>query len=65
MARWLARTGAEHLLLVSRRGPDADGAPELAAELRELGARVTLAACDVSDPDAVAALLAAVPADAP
>ncbi|WP_455754090.1 type I polyketide synthase [Streptomyces goshikiensis] len=65
VARWLARTGAEHLLLVSRRGPDADGAPELAAELRELGARVTLAACDVSDPDAVAALLAAVPADAP
>ncbi|KIF03119.1 polyketide synthase, partial [Streptomyces sp. RSD-27] len=65
VARWLARNGAEHLLLVSRRGPDADGAAELAAELRELGTQVTLAACDVADRDAVAELLAAVPAAFP
>ncbi|MFB7267101.1 type I polyketide synthase, partial [Streptomyces nojiriensis] len=65
VARWLARSGAEHLLLVSRRGPDADGAPELAAELRELGTQVTLAACDVADRDAVAELLATVPAAFP
>lgn len=65
MARWLARSGAEHLLLVSRRGPDADGAPELAAELRELGTQVTLAACDVADRNAVAELLATVPAAFP
>ncbi|MFD7629881.1 type I polyketide synthase [Streptomyces sp. NPDC059851] len=65
VARWLARNGAEHLLLVSRRGPEADGAAELAAELRDLGARVTLAACDVTDRDAVAGLLAAVPAGLP
>ncbi|MEV6131744.1 type I polyketide synthase [Streptomyces violaceusniger] len=61
MARWLARQGAEHLLLVSRRGPDAPGAPELEAELTGLGVRVTLAACDVSDRAALAELLATAP----
>ncbi|MFG2994798.1 type I polyketide synthase [Streptomyces sp. NPDC048257] len=65
VARWLARTGAEHLLLVSRRGPEAEGADALAAELRELGAEVTIAACDVADRDAVSALLATLPAAHP
>uniref|UniRef100_UPI003D7078F0 SDR family NAD(P)-dependent oxidoreductase n=1 Tax=Nocardia sp. bgisy134 TaxID=3413789 RepID=UPI003D7078F0 len=49
--------GVGHLLLTSRRGPDADGAAELCAELVELGAQVTIAACDVSDRSALAALL--------
>ncbi|GAA4076071.1 type I polyketide synthase [Nonomuraea soli] len=49
VARWLARGGAEHLLLTSRRGTDAPGAAELVAELEELGARVTVARCDVAD----------------
>uniref|UniRef100_UPI0035714C83 type I polyketide synthase n=1 Tax=Streptomyces inusitatus TaxID=68221 RepID=UPI0035714C83 len=65
LARWLARTGTPRLLLVSRRGPDAEGTAELAAELREMGAEVTFAACDVADREAVAALLAAVPAEHP
>ncbi|WP_448332890.1 type I polyketide synthase [Streptomyces sp. DSM 41534] len=53
------------LLLVSRQGPDAPGAAELEAELTELGANVRIVACDVSDRDSVAALLASVPHDAP
>nr|BCB17031.1 modular polyketide synthase [Streptomyces nobilis] len=57
VARWLAREGAEHLVLTSRRGLDAPGAGELKAELEELGAQVTVAACDVADREAVAGLL--------
>ncbi|MFK0266822.1 type I polyketide synthase, partial [Streptomyces angustmyceticus] len=65
IARWLAREGAEHLLLTSRRGADAPGAAELEAELTALGSRVTLAACDVADRDALRDLLAAVPEQYP
>ncbi|QKW52398.1 type I polyketide synthase [Streptomyces buecherae] len=65
VARWLARDGAEHLLLVSRRGADAPGAAELERELTGLGARVTLAACDIAERDDLAALLAHVPAEHP
>ncbi|WP_433689261.1 type I polyketide synthase [Micromonospora carbonacea] len=65
VARALAAAGAEHLLLVSRRGPDAPGAAALAGELTALGTRVTVAACDAADRDALRDLLAAIPADLP
>ncbi|MEV4483688.1 type I polyketide synthase [Micromonospora coxensis] len=64
-ARWLAAAGAAHVVLVSRRGPDAHGAAELEAELTGLGARVTVAACDITDRAALAALLDRVEADGP
>ena len=57
LAQWLARNGVEHLVLTSRRGADAPGAAELRAELEELGARVTVAACDVTDRAALASLI--------
>ncbi|MFC0599817.1 type I polyketide synthase [Streptomyces palmae] len=57
--------GVDRLLLVSRGGPAAPGAEELRAELTGLGAEVTLAACDVADRSALAALVAAVPPEHP
>ncbi|MGW4378180.1 type I polyketide synthase, partial [Streptomyces albidoflavus] len=57
VARRLAETGAEHLVLTSRRGLDAPGAPELRDELTALGARVTVAACDVADLESLRSLV--------
>ncbi|MFD4509259.1 SDR family NAD(P)-dependent oxidoreductase [Streptomyces sp. NPDC058457] len=57
----VAHHGVRRLLLVGRRAP----AGTLAGELEELGATVGTAACDVSDRDALARLLASVPAGHP
>ncbi len=57
VARWLARDGASHLVLTGRQGPAAPGAAELESELTALGATVTVAACDVTDPDSLHALV--------
>ncbi|MEV4590487.1 type I polyketide synthase [Streptomyces chartreusis] len=65
LARRLARRGARHLLLASRRGADAPGATELRDELAGFGARVTLAACDLTDRDEVHALIEGIPEDTP
>ncbi|MEU6085169.1 type I polyketide synthase [Streptomyces sp. NPDC047108] len=64
VARWAAAQGAEHLVLISRRGLEAPGAPQLRDELAALDVRVTVAACDAADRDALAALLAEHPVDA-
>ncbi|MFV2116756.1 type I polyketide synthase, partial [Micromonospora sp. LOL_025] len=57
VARWLAREGVGELVLTGRQGPATPGADELADELRAAGATVTMAACDIADPDAVRALV--------
>ncbi|WP_280528324.1 beta-ketoacyl reductase, partial [Streptomyces sporangiiformans] len=57
VARWLLTSGAEHVVLTSRRGREAPGAADLEAELSAVGdGRVTVAACDVADRDSVAEL---------
>ncbi|MEV7020512.1 MDR/SDR family oxidoreductase, partial [Streptomyces sp. NPDC093991] len=57
--------GVRSLVLTSRRGLEAAGARELVAQLEAAGASVTVAACDAADREALAAVLAAVPADHP
>jgi acyl transferase domain-containing protein/acyl carrier protein len=57
--------GARHLLLVSRSGPQAEGAGELQAGLEGLGAEVRIAACDVADREALADLIASVDPEHP
>ncbi len=56
---------ARRLLLTSRRGEEAQGAAELQSELRELGAEVTIAACDVAERAQVQALLDSIPREHP
>ncbi|GID56838.1 hypothetical protein Aco03nite_052420 [Actinoplanes couchii] len=66
LARHLvAARGVQRLLLVSRTGLQADGAPALRDELAAHGAEVTVTACDITDRDAVTALVKSIPAEHP
>ena len=65
VARWLARRGAEHLLLASRSGAGAPGAQDLHIELEGMGAEVTLAECDVADRGQLKALIESLPEHRP
>jgi acyl transferase domain-containing protein/acyl carrier protein len=57
--------GVHSLVLASRRGPEAEGAQQLQAELESLGARVTIAACNAANRDELEELLRLIPAEHP
>ncbi|MEU6819801.1 type I polyketide synthase [Streptomyces atriruber] len=58
VAEHLARTGeSRHLLIAGRSGGAAEGAEELRSRIEEVGAYVSFAAVDLSEPGAVAALI--------
>lgn len=57
-ARWLARRGARHLALASRRGGAAPEVPALLRDLEELGARASVHALDATDEAGVRSLIA-------
>jgi polyene macrolide polyketide synthase len=61
----IEKHGVGRLLLVSRRGEEADGAGELRMELESLGARVSIAACDVSSRVDLEAALNSIAAEHP
>ncbi|MFI6645981.1 type I polyketide synthase, partial [Streptomyces sp. NPDC050504] len=53
--------GIRHLHLASRQGPNAQGATALHNQLTALGAHVTITACDTSNPEQLADMLATIP----
>ncbi|WP_152629653.1 non-ribosomal peptide synthetase/type I polyketide synthase [Haliangium ochraceum] len=66
LARHLVRThGVKHLVLASRRGPEAEGASALKRDLEGEGASVRMVACDISVRQALSALLDSIPAEQP
>ncbi|OBH98030.1 type I polyketide synthase [Mycobacterium sp. E2733] len=66
LARHLVeRYRVAHVVLASRAGAGAAGVTEVVDRLQAAGAGVSVVACDVADRDAVAAMLAQIPAQYP
>ncbi|MDR7303661.1 type I polyketide synthase [Haloactinomyces albus] len=64
-AVWLAEHGAEHLLLTLSTDTGSREAEVLEAELSRFGVPISLVRCELTDQDAVAGILADVPAERP
>lgn len=58
LARWLADSGARHLVLAGRQGAESPGAAEFIAELRGMGAETLAVKADAGSPDDVKRLFA-------
>ena len=56
-AEWLASKGARNLILISRSGPSSEEAMNAIGRLEKQGVSVYAAACDITDKQAIAALL--------
>jgi acyl transferase domain-containing protein/acyl carrier protein len=65
VARWLARRGAAHVVLVSRRGAATPEADAEVTALEALGCRVSVEAADVSNRAAMQAVLDRIARDGP
>ncbi|HRI62737.1 MAG TPA: SDR family NAD(P)-dependent oxidoreductase, partial [Polyangium sp.] len=61
----VSKYGIRHLLLASRQGPNAPHAEALQRKLENIGARVTIAACDIADGAALQKLLASISPEHP
>jgi acyl transferase domain-containing protein/NADPH:quinone reductase-like Zn-dependent oxidoreductase/acyl carrier protein len=59
-ARWLARSGANHLALLSRRGPATPNAEAVLAQFAEMGVDARAYVVDVGDEPALGAVLATI-----
>lgn len=57
IAQWMVVRGAKQQLLLSRSGNKSRGASKLCAELKALGATVHIPSCDISDSQALKAVL--------
>jgi len=64
-AQWLVDKGARHLILMGRSGPKDDHARAVMADFQARGVHVVAAACDVTDRNALADLLAQTAATMP
>jgi phthiocerol/phenolphthiocerol synthesis type-I polyketide synthase C len=64
-AKWLARKGAKHLILVGRRGPADEEAHAVLSELKAQGVNVRVEACDIADAQSAADLFKRLKRSAP
>ncbi|XP_044721361.1 KR domain-containing protein [Hirsutella rhossiliensis] len=64
-AAWMCRHGARNVMLLSRSGPKSEAAKELVASLEKGGVSVYAPKCDISDPEAVEAVVTHAKANMP